>query len=276
MSMKKYKVIVLLMIVMSGLLFNSSVIAEDTQYVEIGADKIKLGMTKQEVIEATNGAMNEVKDNYTWVSVVWFTTFEKYDYDGTDMIPGKFGYLTTSFAGYDKCRMFFSFDSNDILTSVIIITGGMGDSRVRVNRDGALDMFNKLKNALSNKYGESISNDGKFIEFTTDNYDALQAINSYYFTANNTFSLSGKYGYNRRDILNTSQFLVNQGNSYVDIKLIEFYKQSYVVTYFDKVEPVTYGDDYGCILSYSLCSTNSVENVFEDAQNRMDSLNSDI
>lgn len=252
---------------------SSSFAFSDVQYVEIGAEKISLGMSKEQVYEITE--IEDISDNEDWLFNLWVTTIDGYNREGTDLIPGNFGKMYTSFAGYDMCREIASFNSENILTSVIILFGGVGaSSKYKVDKDGAHKMYTGLKEALTKKYGNPISGDGKFVDFSSGNYDATQAINSPFFTAKKTFSVSNQYGFNNREIVNTSQFLVNQGDSYVDIQLIEFNQMSYEVTWSDKTEP-KYEHD-GCILSYSLCSQEAVEKVFEDAQNRLDSLNSDI
>lgn len=267
------KVFAILLVIV--LLFCSSLFAfaESVQHVEIGAKKISLGMSKEQVYKITG--MKDVSDNNDWLFNLWSTVLDGYDREGTDLIPGNFGKMHTSFAGYDACSEIASFNSENVLTSVVIVFGGIGaSSKFHVDKEGAHKMYTELKEALTKKYGDPISDNGKFIDFSVDNYDATQAINSPFFTEKNTYSSRNKYGFNSREILNTSQFLVYQGDSYVDIQLIEFNQMSYEVTFSDKIEP-KYGLD-GCILSYSLCPQEAVEIVIEDAQNKLDSLNSDI
>ena len=216
--------------------------AENAQTVTIGSQQIRLGQTSDEVTKLIDGTW--AKKNSNW----------------------------TSFAGYDGCVFIFSFDKNNILTSVVIVSGMSGSS----DRSSALTQFATLNDAYSSKYGSPIATDGKYISYGNSNYTAVQAINEYFFTSRST----GITWYEdpSTSLLKSSQFLVDQGdNTYVDIILMEYDRKStYTKHNFIRIESQENKEKCGFIISYSLCSEKEVNAIIEDAQNRQNSLNSDI
>lgn len=268
----KKTIAILLTISILTFCFIGTALADNEQKVTIGKQEIVLGMSKSEV----KGG-RQIKTNQNWNYGVWdvLVTEKGYSDDASNDVPGDFLVSDTSFAGFDNCKIIYSFDNNGTLESVVIVIDAKDlKASEPKNRKNADNSFSLLDEALS-KYGSPIATGNEYIVFSKDCYDAVATLKERAFQG--TSSGVMWYDHFSTELVNATQRLVNQGDSYVDIKLIEFHRlvnHEKVVTPFSS--DYTKKDNYGVILSYTLCTKEAVDAIIKDGQDRQNSLNNDV
>jgi len=263
------KVLSVFMSIILIFLFSGIADAENLQQVTIGQSSVSLGMSKDEVSRLV-GTLYQVKDNNDWNNRVWHlnNTAGDYDDDATNEVPGDVLWVFSPFAGDSQTMMCYFFDKDEKLSSLLVFFDTNNLSFAPVDYKEATTEFNSLKSALS-KYGQPISN-GSHEVFNHNSYDVYAALNERFFTKRNT-GLSWKEEY-KTELCNSTQYLVNQGETYVVIDLVEYHRHG---VYTERKEKKT-RDYYGVMLSYSLCSKEQVESYYQTQEKENEALINDV
>lgn len=241
-----------------------SVLADSIQKVTIGKDKIELGMSMSEFKKLYPNAIVIEKDN-------WLTCWFGFEPKGMDTsyayVPTTNGlFLKQSFAGYDNAECIYVFDHEQKLESVVIRLNEDYYRRAEMSQQ-----FDTLSEALM-KYGNCIAEGRTYIPFNKSAYDALSLFKTQPFNGEQQHTSASVI--RETTPIDIKQWLVNQGDSYVDIKLVEY--GSLHKTYKTTTRETSTVDLYGIVISYTLCSQELISNLLEEARNNENARNNDL
>lgn len=177
-----------------------------------------------------------------------------------------------SLAGYEDSNLLYYFNTDDSLSSVIYCF------EENSNRDATDKQYEILNEALS-KYGTPMATGEEFIDI---NPKAIDVLDIYTSDEHNSSSHEIYHVIDKNAELRAfSQRIVEQSNGYIDIKLIEFQRHTYMENHLGKAfgdNRVTYDnfDTYFVAISYTYCTQEQMQALIDKANEKMDAINNDL
>ena len=159
-------------------------------------------------------------------------------------------YEGVEIAGFtDFNRIVYCFDDDDRLSAVLYEFNCAEESRELADKK-----YDILDNALS-KYGDPINDGTLFVEINKEGYDLYD-----YHLRSNELGLNDT-------VISLSQRLANAGEDYIDIRIAEF-RRGYNNPF--------YTPAYFVVISYTLCTQEQVQSVFDRAADQSEALINDL